>query len=230
MVESAQGADYAAAAATFVAGFFFDGAADAENETEFRGLVRAQTSDLRKRYANRDGAALLVIRDPNERGSVIACGGVEARSYVGAMDYETYVKNGGDVGQASVAKRPVVANLAVSRAARRKGYGKAIMRALEDFCLENEYDEAVLVVDASNARAQGLYKKLGYRVIGGDKNAAALKIIDGRAKETTTKTLVMRKSLTNGGENIDVATVGAVIAVLAALATQGDAILDALPF
>jgi len=56
-----------------------------------------------------------------------------------------------------------------------------------------------------------------------------LKVVNGRARETTTKTLVMRKSLTNGLENIDVTSIGAIVAVLAALAAQKDAILDALP-
>ena len=233
-VERARGSDYAAAAATFVQGFFFDGARDAANEAEFRALTRAQTSDLKKRYdaSGRDGSALLVIRD-EDTGAVLACGGVEIRAYVGAMDYDTVLKRerggGGDV-ELNVVERPVVANVATAPEARRRGYGKAIMRALEDVCAENGYDECVLVVDASNKRAQALYKKLGYKVIGSDKNAAALKVIDGRARETTTKTLVMRKSLTNSLENVDVASVGAVIAALAALAAMKDTILDAIPF
>jgi ribosomal protein S18 acetylase RimI-like enzyme len=234
-VERARGGDYNAAAATFVKGFFFDGASDVENEAEFRSLTRAQTSDLKKRYdaSGRDGSALLVIRDNGSGSSkILACGGVEVRSYVGATDYETYVKQGrgGMDVELNVVERPVVANLATAPEARRKGYGKAIMRALEEVCLENGYDECVLVVDASNKRAQALYKKLGYKVIGGDKKAAALKVVNGRARETTTKTLVMRKSLTNGLENIDVASIGAIVAVLAALAAQKDAILDAMPF
>ena len=163
-VERARGGDYNAAAATFVKGFFFDGASDAENEAEFRSLTRAQTSDLKKRYdaSGRDGSALLVIRD-EDTGAVLACGGVEIRAYVGAMDYDTVLKRerggGGDV-ELNVVERPVVANVATAPEARRRGYGKAIMRALEDVCAENGYDECVLVVDASNKRAQALYKKL----------------------------------------------------------------------
>jgi hypothetical protein len=69
---------------------------------------------------------------------------------------------------------------------------------------------------------------LGYRVIGSEREAAALEVVDGRAVETTTKTLIMRKSLTNSVENIDVATVGAVLALLAFLKVQQDAVLDVL--
>ena len=69
---------------------------------------------------------------------------------------------------------------------------------------------------------------MGYRVIGSEREAAALEVVDGRAVETTTKTLIMRKSLTNPVENIDVATVGAVLALLAFLKVQQDAVLDVL--
>ena len=76
------------------------------------------------------------------------------------------------------------------------------MRALEEECAELGFDECCLVVEARNRRAQSLYKKLGYKVIGASE-AAALEVVDGRAVETTTKTLIMRKSLTNSVENID---------------------------
>jgi hypothetical protein len=42
--------------------------------------------------------------------------------------------------------------------------------------------------------------------------------------ETTTKTLVMRKSLTNPLENLDFVSIGAALALLAALITQKDVI------
>lgn len=223
----ARGGDYNAAAATFASSFFYDGKVD-PRDVEYKGLTRACGSDMRKRYSARggDGSALVVIMDEEDSSSCLACGGVEVRKYVGANDYETMVKNGKAGGgvEEKIINRPIVANLATAREARRRGYGKAIMAELEEICAENGFDECCLVVEAGNRRAQSLYKKLGYRVIGGDSNAAALKVIDGRSVETTTKTLVMRKSLTNPLENLDFVSIGAAVALLVALSTQKDVI------
>ena len=71
--------------------------------------------------------------------------------------------------------------------------------------------------------ARNLYiKSWGIKSSGA--NARRGEVVDGRAVETTTKTLIMRKSLTNSVENIDVATVGAVLALLAFLKVQQDAV------
>ena len=187
------------------------------------------SSDMKKRYAG-DGNALVVILDEDDSRECLACGGVEVRKYVGAVDYESYVKSGrgGMDVEGKIIERPIVANLATARAARRKGYGKAIMGALEDICAENGFDECCLVVEARNKRAQGLYRKLGYKVIGSDAKAAALEVVDGRSRETTTKTLVMRKSLTNPGANVDTVTIGAAVLALALLSAGQQALVDAL--
>ena len=227
-VQRAKGGDYNAAAATFVNSFFYDGNVDTR-DVEYKGLTRACSSDMKKRYAG-DGNALVVILDEDDSRECLACGGVEVRKYVGAVDYESYVKSGrgGMDVEGKIIERPIVANLATARAARRKGYGKAIMGALEDICAENGFDECCLVVEARNKRAQGLYRKLGYKVIGSDANAAALEVVDGRSRETTTKTLVMRKSLTNPGANVDTVTIGAAVLALALLSAGQQALVDAL--
>jgi len=230
-VSRARGGDYNAAAATFVSSFFYDGEVD-ERDVEYQGLVRSCASDMKRRYSARvgDASALVVVMDANDSKKCLACGGIEVRRYVGAMDYETMVKSGRGGGNVEerIRERPIVANLATAREARRRGYGKAVMRALEEECAELGFDECCLVVEARNRRAQSLYKKLGYKVIGSERKAAALEVVDGRAVETTTKTLIMRKSLTNPAENIDVATVGAVLALLAFVKVQQDAVLDLL--
>ena len=227
----ARGGDYNAAAETFVDSFFYDGEVD-ERDVERRGLVRSCARDMKRRYGARvgDASALVVVMDANDSKKCLACGGVEVRPYVGAMDYETLVKSGkaGGIAEERVRERPIVANVATAREARRRGCGKAVMRALEEECAELGFDECCLVVEARNRRAQSLYKKLGYKVIGSEREVAALEVVDGRAVETTTKTLIMRKSLTNSVENIDVATVGAVLALLAFLKVQQDAVLDVL--
>jgi GNAT superfamily N-acetyltransferase len=227
-VQRAKGGDYNAAAATFVNSFFYDGNVDTR-DVEYKGLTRACSSDMKKRYAG-DGNALVVILDEDDSRECLACGGVEVRKYVGAVDYESYVKSGrgGMDVEGKIIERPIVANLATARAARRKGYGKAIMGALEDICAENGFDECCLVVEARNKRAQGLYRKLGYKVIGSDAKAAALEVVDGRSRETTTKTLVMRKSLTNPGANVDTVTIGAAVLALALLSAGQQALVDAL--
>lgn len=227
-VQRAKGGDYNAAAATFVNSFFYDGNVDTR-DVEYKGLTRACSSDMKKRYAG-DGNALVVILDEDDSRECLACGGVEVRKYVGAVDYESYVKSGrgGMDVEGKIIERPIVANLATARAARRKGYGKAITGALEDICAENGFDECCLVVEARNKRAQGLYRKLGYKVIGSDAKAAALEVVDGRSRETTTKTLVMRKSLTNPGANVDTVTIGAAVLALALLSAGQQALVDAL--
>ena len=48
---------------------------------ELSYLQRAQTADMRKRYAQRGAGALLVVRDDNK--DVAACGGVQVQAYRG---------------------------------------------------------------------------------------------------------------------------------------------------
>ena len=74
--------------------------------------------------------------------------------------------------------------------------------------------------------ARNLYKKLGYRVAGASERRR-WRWWTGELSDTA-QTLIMRKSLTNPVENIDVATVGAVLALLAFLKVQQDATLGAL--
>ena len=85
----ARGGDYNAAAETFVDSFFYDGEVD-ERDVERRGLVRSCARDMKRRYGARvgDASALVVVMDPNDSKKCLACGGVEVRPYVGAMDYE----------------------------------------------------------------------------------------------------------------------------------------------
>ena len=63
-VQRAKGGDYNAAAATFVNSFFYDGNVDTR-DVEYKGLTRACSSDMKKRYAG-DGNALVVILDEDD--------------------------------------------------------------------------------------------------------------------------------------------------------------------
>ncbi|HEV2888795.1 MAG TPA: GNAT family acetyltransferase [Frankiaceae bacterium] len=52
--------------------------------------------------------------------------------------------------------------LAVSPAARRRGIGRALMRAAEDWLREREVPALHLLVRSENTEALGFYERLGY--------------------------------------------------------------------
>ena len=58
------------------------------------------------------------------------------------------------------AKVPVVANVAVGKKARKKGFAKKMMTLCEEQAREWGYDQCYLVVEANNRPAQTLYRKL----------------------------------------------------------------------
>ena len=81
----------------------------------------------------------------------------------------------------------------------------------------------MLVVEANNREATSLYKKLGYRGIGGEPDTPNLVVNgDGKVVEGRVRTVLMRKSLKEGAagafENVDPAAVVGVGAVAAAAA------------
>ena len=70
------------------------------------------------------------------------------------------------------------------------------MRAIEEECKEWGFEEAVLVVEKNNREATSLYKKLGYRGIGGEPDTPNLVVnADGKVVEGRVRTALMRKSL-----------------------------------
>ena len=181
-----------AIAALFVAEFFFKGKPDQYDGSEVRALVQAQAADMRKRYfGSRYDAALLVVED--EDGDIVACGGVSVTPrdadgvFAFGVDAPTPT-NGGSTA-------PVIANVAVASSARRRGYGKKIMAALEDQCREWQSPESWLLVELRNGKAQSLYRKLGYvstKLV----RAVAFELgSDGKVVGGEPRTLYMRKVL-----------------------------------
>ena len=82
------------------------------------------------------------------------------------------------------------------------------MRAIEEEAKDWGFEETVLVVEASNARATSLYRKLGYRPIGTESGAPNLRVDEnGKVVEAKVKAVTMRKSLKEGMagtiENLD---------------------------
>eukprot|EP00958_Prasinococcus_capsulatus_P017458 scaffold1970_cov396-Prasinococcus_capsulatus_cf.AAC.37 len=59
-----------------------------------------------------------------------------------------------------IARVPVVANVAVGRRARKRGYAKRMMALCEEQAREWGYERCYLVVEANNRPAQTLYRKL----------------------------------------------------------------------
>jgi hypothetical protein len=87
----------------------------------------------------------------------------------------------------------------------------------------------VLVVEKSNRGAMSLYKKLGYRGIGGEKDTPNLVIDEnGKVREAEVATTTMRKSLKGGLEgaieNVDpvaVIGIGAGVSIAAKVVADG---------
>ena len=67
---------------------------------------------------------------------------------------------------------PLVSNVAVRPAARRRGLGRHAMRACADLAIAWDYDEVVLEVEAANHAACALYEALGFQELWRDTRSA----------------------------------------------------------
>ena len=161
-IERARGQDYASAAECFVEAFFLASTRSKKKSAteitkgELAYLNGAQKKDMVSRYNRRGLGTMLVIKDEEMRGAVVACVGVEVQTFKGTVPLRRAEENS----KGEVIDRPVIANLATAPSARRKGLAKKLMRAVEEQCVEWGFDEAVLVVEASNSKARGLYNKV----------------------------------------------------------------------
>mmetsp|Transcript_6716 Transcript_6716/g.17193 ORF Transcript_6716/g.17193 Transcript_6716/m.17193 type:complete len:196 (+) Transcript_6716:118-705(+) len=178
-----------------------------------------------ERYNQRGGleGIMLVIRD-EQTGAVLGCVGAQVQTFKGTVPF----KRADEGTKGEYTDRPVIANLATAPAARRQGLAKRLMAAVEEECLDWGYEEAVLVVEASNSKALGLYRKLGYKAIGGEAATPNLKVsAEGKVVEATVKTVFMRKSLRGGAAGaLDNLDVGAVLGVVVGAAVAAKVITD----
>ena len=215
-IERARGGDFREAAECFVDAFFVDGKSN-PNDREIDSLERAQASDLSKRYSNAKKGAMFIVRD-DETCDLLACAGVEYRRYLGDYDYDNVPDDVDRFSLGSSITVPIIANLATSRKARGKGYAKALVRECEKEAKNNGFEECALIVESSNSKARSLYKKLGYRVAKTLKNQNALKMqSDGKARVVKVTTLLMKKSLLNQRQSIDLESLIVPIGAAAAL-------------
>ena len=201
-VERAREMDFREASELFVDAFFIDGRSNPDGK-EILSLERAQQLDLSKRYSNSKRGAMFIVRDP-DTCDLLACCGVEYRRYLGDYDYDSVPEDIDRFSLGSSTQRPIIANLAVGRKYRKKGYAKELVRECEREAAAAGFEEVALIVENNNRKARSLYKKLGYKVVKKLSNQNALKMqSDGVARIQKAQTSLMRKSLTNSHENID---------------------------
>lgn len=98
------------------------------------------------------------LRRAVARGGDPADAGVTSETLLLGGERGGFARSGG-------APVPVLANLAVAPAARRRGLGQRLGHACEEIAAEWGFSELALTVDNDNASAQQLYAKTGYQVI-----------------------------------------------------------------
>mmetsp|Transcript_42912 Transcript_42912/g.99972 ORF Transcript_42912/g.99972 Transcript_42912/m.99972 type:complete len:353 (-) Transcript_42912:24-1082(-) len=95
--------------------------------------------------------------------------------------------------------RPVMADLAVSADCQGKGIGRKLVQKLEEVVLEWGYDELILLVEATNFQARGVYDRMGYRLAGIRPGQVTTYLDTSGAtplvKDRTTVAFLLRKSL-----------------------------------
>ena len=113
-------------------------------------------------------------------------------------------------------ERPLLTNLAVSRAYRRQGIAKQLCREAEARARSWGYSEVLLKVEKDNSKARKLYRGLGYRVVAEDREAERPEASSGRLKFVQTTQIAMRKDLRYPPLD-DVAGAGALLAAAVGL-------------
>lgn len=95
---------------------------------------------------------------------------------------------------------PVLSNLAVLPAGRRKGLGRMLCNEIEAVAsgwidAGAESTQLLLQVEAQNSPARSLYNSLGFSELWTNENAAASQIVDGELITGTTTLITMGKEL-----------------------------------
>ncbi len=166
-----------------------EGIFSAATPQEERLLGSAIRTDLDRRFPSRGRAPTeLLVAEDDESGEMVGCCAIEAASIS---------ESGEDVGGRVelVDMRPLLSGLAVSPAYRRRGIAKRLCAEAEAAAREWGYDEVLLKVDQTNARAIRLYRKLGYRKVGTDDDAERPEASSGRVRWLPVVNEVMRKDL-----------------------------------
>lgn len=201
--------DFVAASQLFVEAFWRDKAEQELKNDQRKRLQREQLDEFKRRYGFRKGredsrrrSAFFVA---TEGDAVSGCAGVELDGAAGAVN------------------APVLANLAVGPAGRRKGLGARLVKSCESSAKDWGCAELTLVVEASNAPAKRLYEKLGYKETLRTEDAKTLSPrADGRVVASSTTTITMSKSLRGGLPGGPLLPAAAALAAAAAAAVSLD--------
>jgi GNAT superfamily N-acetyltransferase len=167
----------------FVEGYFLDGRPDSLDAGAVRRLAGATLRDLESRYGGGRATAgercLLLVRDGDE--TVVGCVGLQLQPFLRNTVLRGSLRSNPPE---EAVLRPVVSNLAVLPRARRRGLAAKLMARCEAQCREWGCQECILLVESTNARAQKLYSKLGYkRLPGGDEqDAPSLRVENGKVR------------------------------------------------
>jgi len=165
------------------------GGATELSEKQRKILSASQFSEFRSRYAGsgRGQSELVTCRLPT--GELTGCAGIEVTPIPDKGLKGLNTKNG-----------PLMSNLAVGRAFRRKGIAEKLVNEVERMVqYEWGYDDCYLYVEERNKPAVRLYQKLGYKKMWVDKEATTLlPSSNGKLKTSATKIVCMRKRLDLG--------------------------------
>jgi len=184
-------------AAFFVDAFFQDYKAEATlSRTQLKRLGDEQFADMRQRYGEYIPlpSAMLVATSGND---ILGCAGLEIALI--SENNKIMPKSRMNI-EAGYTPRPLLANLAVSPLARRRGLARQLCLAGEAEVLSWGYTELLLLVESENTPALKLYRSLGYTEVWRDETAIASKAIPYAGTTALQKVQVcnvaMRKDLT----------------------------------
>jgi ribosomal protein S18 acetylase RimI-like enzyme len=124
-----------------------------------------------------------------QRPEIVGCAGIQVSPIPdGNLDGPT------------IARAPLMANVAVSQKYRRRGIAQRIVKEVERICkYEWGYNDVYLYVEERNKAALRLYQKLGYRKVWTDDDAQTLlPTSNGRLENAPTRIVCMRKRLDLG--------------------------------
>ena len=173
------------------------GGAKQLSSSQLRDLRRSQLAEFNKRYAPRfldEYSQFFVVQDNDDNDTILACVGIEL---------DVIRADGLSSPQILERSAPLMSNLAVSPACRRRGLAEQLVQTVEEYIVETwpEQEACYLLVEARNKGAVRLYEKLGYETIWADDEAETLlPTSNGKMAMDPTTILCMKKNL-RGGNN-----------------------------
>ena len=234
-VQVAGGArDMLRVAQLLVGSFYLDGQKDGGgmNAGQQQGLAKEQSADMQRRYLAKNvqaEAAVLYLED-DATGDVVASVALGETPFL----YGDALLSTRDLARPPPGAEfnPVLANLAVQKRYRKRGYGKRLVRECEGLAREWGHDYLWLLVEDGNVRARNLYRKLGFKVVKKETDMPTFKVVNGRVQQVQVNNFYMKKSVKGGVaqlvENANWAKVGLALGAAAGLKAFAPEVKQAL--